>query len=207
MRQGRADNLYTRGNAMSSTLLALFELKDQIFGICPCCGEPFRLADITLFDRATPQRTWLDRIEEDEDRLNELEERINLQLEHLREAARGRGRKRAQGLVKKADRVFSPKKLHADDAKPLCHPVDFVVFDGLNSAQTVRKVVFLDRVADSAARETIHKSIRNAIRRGNIFWRELHVSDTCIVAVRNVIRMRNADPIRPGFDRTMTSYS
>lgn len=192
---------------MSSTLLALFALQDQIFGICPCCGEPFRLAEATLFDRAVPPRTWLDRVEDDIARLDELEERIDLQLERLREAARRRGRKRAQGLVKKADRVFSPKKLHADDAKPLCHPVDFVVFDGLNSSQTVRKVVFLDRVADSAIREAVQKSMRDAIRRGNVVWRELHVSDTCMVAARKVIRSRLADPLLPGMGQHPASAS
>jgi predicted Holliday junction resolvase-like endonuclease len=175
---------------MSNTLLALFALQDQIFGVCPCCGEPFRLSEAKLFERSIPPRTWLDRIEDEKARLAELEERIKTQLTRLREVARRRGRKRAQAIVKAADRVFSPHKLHADDAKPLCHPVAYVVFDGLNSGKTVRKIMFLDRVADSAAREAIQESMVKSIRAGNIVWRELHVSESGLVAARNVIRSR-----------------
>ncbi len=169
---------------MNGSALSLFTLQEQVFGVCPCCGEAFRLSDCTLFSGAAPKRSWLDRIESDTDALDALEEEINLHLESLRQAARRKGRRRAQTLIKKVDRVFAPKRLHADDAKPICHPVDYVVFDGLNARDEMERIVFLDREPDNLGRAKMQSSIRRAIEKGNVRWRELHVSDAAVVTPR-----------------------
>lgn len=169
---------------MSNPVVSLFALQGQIFGVCPCCDELFRLSDCDLFLRSTPPRTWLDALEEKETRLAEREDALELRLDDLRDAARGQGRHEARKLVAKLDRIFSPLRLHADDAKTICHPIDYVVFDGLNSASTVKRMVLLDREPRSKARETLQASIRLALQRGNVEWNELHVSDECVVTAR-----------------------
>ena len=35
----------------------VFQEMKKIYGICPCCGEPFRLSDTTPFTRASPPPT------------------------------------------------------------------------------------------------------------------------------------------------------
>ncbi len=165
-------------------VVSLFALQSQVFGVCPCCGELFRLSDCDLFARSRPPRTWLDALEEKEMRLDEREDALESRLDNLRDAARGQGRHKARKLVAKVDRIFSPLRLHADDAKTLCHPIDYIVFDGLNSGSTVKRMVLLDREPDSTARETLQGSVRRALKRGNIVWNELHVSEECIVTAR-----------------------
>ncbi len=178
---------------MNESVLALFALQDQIFGVCPCCCEVFRLSDCTLFRGAAPAWTWLDKIEQEEASLDALEEKIDLQLDQLREAARKAGRKRAQAIVTKIDRIFAPKRLHADDAKPLCHPVDYIVFDGLNASTEVKRIVLLDREAGQTPRAEVQASIKRAIKNGNVQWRELHVSDSAVVSARSIRRAIRAD--------------
>ena len=169
---------------MTNPVVSLFALKSQIFGVCPCCDELFRLSDCELFARSRPPSTWFDRLEEQEIRLEEREEALEARLEDLREAARSKGRRRAQRTVEKVDRIFSPQKLHADDAKTICHPIDYVVFDGLNHRAAVSRLVLLDREPDSPARERLQGSVRRAVEQGNFVWRELHVSDQGVVTAR-----------------------
>lgn len=165
-------------------VVSLFALKSQVFGVCPCCGELFRLSDCDLFARSRPPRTWFDTLKEQEMRLDEQEKALELRLDELREAARSRGRHMARKIVEKVDRIFSPLRLHADDTKTICHPIDYIVFDGLNHGSAVKRLVLLDREPDSTSRETLQGSIRRAVKRGNIVWSELHVSDLGVVTTR-----------------------
>jgi predicted Holliday junction resolvase-like endonuclease len=169
---------------MTNPVVSLFALQSQVFGVCPCCGELFRLSDCELFSGLPPAHTWFDSLEEESAVLDEREEALEMRLEQLREAARSKGRRKAQQTVARVDRIFSPLKLHADDAKTICHPIDYVVFDGLSRKRAVTRLVLLDRDADSITREKLQGSVRRAIEHGNIVWSELHVSDQGVVTAR-----------------------
>src|SRR5215467_3039207 len=64
---------------------------------------------------------------------------------------------------------FNPK-----DAQFRGKPVDFVVFDGLDEGD-VRRIVFVEIKTGGATLSTRGRRIRDAIRRGDVEWRELRL--------------------------------
>jgi len=64
---------------------------------------------------------------------------------------------------------FNPK-----DAQFLGKPVDFVVFDGLDEGE-LRSIVFVEIKTGDATLSTRERRIRDAIRRGDVEWRELRL--------------------------------
>ena len=68
---------------------------------------------------------------------------------------------------------FNPK-----DAQFLGKPVDFVVFDGLDEGE-LRRIVFVEIKTGAAVLSARERNIRDAIKRGDVEWRELRLgSDT-----------------------------
>jgi predicted Holliday junction resolvase-like endonuclease len=65
------------------------------------------------------------------------------------------------------DFSYNPK-----DARFIGSPIDFVVFDGLTDGD-VRKVVFVEIKTGASNLSTRERRIRDAVRAGNVEWREL----------------------------------
>ena len=65
---------------------------------------------------------------------------------------------------------YNPK-----DARFLGSPVDFVVFDGLDSG-ALRRVVFLEVKTGAAALSSRERQVRDAIENGRIAWDELRIT-------------------------------
>lgn len=91
---------------MRSDLLDFFSLQRQIFGICPKCGDFFRLSDCNIYLKKKPTPDWMDKIDGERNRLIKIEERLDEKEEELREKAREKGRQLAQRTVKKIDKIF-----------------------------------------------------------------------------------------------------
>ncbi len=162
---------------MRSDLLYYFTLQRGIFGVCPCCGELFRLSDAQVFIRTRPVKDWMDRLNAEDERLGRLEERLEEQKEALREKARVRARLEASKVVRKIDRVFAPRRLNPDDAKTILHPVDFLVFNGMKEGPAIRKLILLDHESRSADRRRLQKSIEQTVSQGRYEWRTLRVDE------------------------------
>jgi predicted Holliday junction resolvase-like endonuclease len=75
------------------------------------------------------------------------------------------------------DFEFSPK-----DAQFLGKPVDFVVFDGLDEGE-LRRIVFVEIKTGGAELSTRERRIRDAIRRGDVEWRELRLGEPSVRSV------------------------
>ena len=76
------------------------------------------------------------------------------------------------------DFEFSPK-----DAQFIGKPVDFVVFDGLDEGE-LRRIVFVEIKTGDAALSVRERKIRDAIRRGDVEWRELRLGTTELRKIR-----------------------
>jgi predicted Holliday junction resolvase-like endonuclease len=121
----------------------------------------------------------MDSLDEKDRQLDQLEEKIDAAEEFLRGEARAKGRQIAQRAIRKIDPVFAPLSLHADDAKVLFHPVDYVVFQGMNSAKPkpMKSIVLLDREKKEPSRRRLQRSIEGAIERGNYDWLTFRILD------------------------------
>jgi predicted Holliday junction resolvase-like endonuclease len=162
---------------MRNDLLHYFTLQRAIFGVCPCCGEVFRLSDATVFVKVKPEKDWMDKLDAEDERLGRAEERLEEQKEELREKARAKARLEANRLIRRIDPVFAPRRLNPDDAKPILHPVDFVVFNGMKTQPAIRNLVLLDHETRSPERKRLQKSIERAVSKKRYEWRTLRVSE------------------------------
>ena len=162
---------------MKSDIVTFVGLQRRIFGVCPQCQDFFRLSDTKVFLRKRPESDWMDRLASENERLDNLEARLDDKLAGLRHAARERGRCAAQSRIRKIDRVFSPLKLNPDDAKVLFHPIDYVVFKGMNGSTGLQCITLLDRVEKSREHRALQRSIEKAVEKGHYSWTTLTIQD------------------------------
>lgn len=164
---------------MHQQTLLFFQYQRQIFGICTCCGDFFRLSDCKVYQEAKAPTDWLDKLEKDERKIDLEEEKLTEALEELKQAARERGRKTANKMVKELDMVFHPQKLNPDDAKVIFHPVDYVVFNGMkeNKTEGLDNILLLDGEKRTTEGKRIQKSIMKAVDKGNYEWITLRVEN------------------------------
>lgn len=161
-------------------LLVFFQYQREIFGICPCCGEFFRLSDCKIYKDERKSTDWLDKLGRESNSLDTLEELVNEDLEFYKEISREKGRKQAKRLVKKVDKVFMPQQLNPDDAKVIFHPVDFVVFNGMKNGKdgdALKNIILLDSERKTTEHKQIQKSIIKAVEAENYEWLTLRVND------------------------------
>ena len=165
---------------MQNQVIDFYTSLRQIFGVCDCCGEIFRVSDCKLYQKERPAIDWKEKIDKEISRLDVLEEKLNEKIEPAREAAREAGRRVADKFVKKIDPIFSPLKLNPNDAKVIFHPVDFIVFNGINSNSgdiTIKNLVLLDKKNRTGEYQKIQRSIDSAVNKLNYEWLTLRVEE------------------------------
>lgn len=163
---------------MTDALVTFFEMQRSIFGICPECQGFFRLSECQIFGSGGPKRTWLDKLEASSERLDAAEEAAGAKVEAERTKARQAAQQEARRHVGEIDPVFAPRKLDADDARAISHPIDFIVFSGLKSSGgAVRKVVLMDGMTRDDLRLRLQDSIRDAVDRKRFTWRTVRIRD------------------------------
>jgi predicted Holliday junction resolvase-like endonuclease len=162
---------------MKSEMVKFFSLQRQIFGICPNCTDFFRLSDCNIFLKKKPVPDWMDEIDKEEERITELEGKLEEKKGELQVKAREKGRKLAQKAIKKIDPVFAPRKLNADDAKVIFHPIDYIVFKGMKDSGSIKGILLLDREAKDGNHRAIQRSIEKVVERENYEWQTLRVQE------------------------------
>ena len=55
-------------------MLIFFEYQRQIFGICPCCGDFFRLSDTKIYKDERKSTDWLDKLGKEEEKIQLLQD-------------------------------------------------------------------------------------------------------------------------------------
>ena len=149
---------------MKSDIYKFFTLQRQIFGVCHNCNEIFRLSDTELYLKGKPQNDWMDNLTSNEEKLDQMEQKLDEKQTEMRQEARKIGRDQAQKAIKKIDKIFAPKRINADDAKVLFHPIDYVVFDGLSKQDNVvSRVIFYDRIAKTDSHKKLQDNLRKVI--------------------------------------------
>lgn len=165
---------------MQKQVIDFYSSLRQIFGLCDCCDKVFRLSDCKLYQKKKPAIDWKEKVDNEIYRLEILEAKLQEKIELAREAARAVGRKDAYKLVKKIDPIFSPLKLNPNDAKVIFHPVDFIVFNGMNNDigdTKIKNLVFLDKNNKKGEYQNIQNSIDKAVSKLNYEWLTLRVEE------------------------------
>lgn len=130
-----------------------------------------RLSDLHLKYVGKAPKTWLDKYQSDGLILQKKLEKFEEKEEKIREESIERGRKKVPTLVKRClCSEFRALKYDPYDIKALMHPVDFIVFDGLN-AKKLHRITFLSRKIVNAQQQTMIKSIEHTIRKKDYEWK------------------------------------
>lgn len=156
----------------------------EILGICPCCGEIFRLPEAKfIFPQKRPRDceylnlvSLENKVRRDDERLTAAEDRFQEKFDELKGKLVDRGRKQAKRKLKKIDPVFSGKNINPQDVKVIFDPVEYLIFHGLNS-DGVSHVEFVSRMPESKVQETILKTIEKTIESGNVEFETLQLKD------------------------------
>jgi predicted Holliday junction resolvase-like endonuclease len=175
-----------------NVLLQTIDGLQEVLGICPCCGELFRLIEAKfVFPKRLPrpceflELLALERHCGDEDaRMTAAEERFEQkfadQCEQLREEARIRVKRR----MKIIDPTFTARNIDPQDVKAIFHPVEYIVFNGLCSGGGVDHLKFISRTPQTRAQEILVNSMDATVRGGNIEFEILHLKNDGSFAVR-----------------------
>jgi len=162
---------------VASNLVNLFQSFRQILCICPCCGDIVRLSDLRLKYKGKAPRTWLDTHESKIKLLEEKELLFEEKEEKLRKKAIERGRKKVPKMICKCfDRGIARFNYNPYDIKALLHPVDFVVFNGLNDEKKLEDITFLSKKTSNDILNKIRNSLEMAIDRERYDWHIARVS-------------------------------
>jgi len=162
---------------MTSNIVNLFQSSRMILCICPCCGDIVRLSDLRLKYKGAAPRTWLDTFESKIKRLDEKELVFEEKESELREAAIERGRKKVPKMICKClDTNIAKFNYNPYDIKALLHPVDFVIFNGLNEKEKLEEITFFSRKTLDPTINKIRSSLETAIDEERYDWHVARVS-------------------------------
>lgn len=159
-----------------ANIVSLFQDFKRIYGFCPCCGEPFRLSEVTLFHKTAPPRTLWDELEAARGRLDRAALKLEADIDGLRERAQEAGRHEMERRLRALTTFFRRSDIALRDLRLLFHPVDYVVFRGLSEGNCTA-VEFLDCEPTSSAHERLQRSIEATINAGDYSWITMRIAD------------------------------
>lgn len=155
-----------------------FQQFRRILCVCPSCGDLVRVSDLRLKAKGPAVRTWLDDYETKARRLSKKEELFKEKEKELRKKARERGRKEAEKVFYNAIcPSLKALKLDPYDVKPILHPIDFVVFKGMNKEETISDVIFLSKPYDCPSLNSIRRDIKIAVSKNRYDWQVARIDN------------------------------
>lgn len=169
---------------MQKQIIDFYSSLRQIFFACPYCDEIHRLSDCKIYQKAKPDIDWKEKIDKEIERLETLEMKLQETIEATKEAARLVGRRAADKLIKKIDPVFHPLGLNCNDCKVIFHPVDYVVFRGMNNNNgdcSIKEIMLLDKSKKVGQSLVTQKSLEKAVQKKNYEWLTLRVDNNGVI--------------------------
>ncbi len=161
---------------MDDSILDIFNNFKTILCMCPKCKSLMRLSDLHLKAKMPAPKTWLDTYESRIDTIEKREDLFDQQKSKIREKSIERGRAKVPILVKKSmSKQFTKLNYDPYDIKAILHPIDFVVFNGMNK-DAMKDVVLLSRKTSNRYIETLHKGIEKAVNEKSYDWKVVRVS-------------------------------
>lgn len=150
----------------------------RILCVCPSCGNLVRISDLRLKMKGPVVRTWLDDFERKEQKLSKKEKLFEEKEGKLREKAREKGRKEAKKMVNRAIcSSLRALKLNPFDVKPILHPIDFVVFKGMTSEESISDIILLSKHYDCPSLNSVRHDIKIAVSKNRYDWQVARIDE------------------------------
>ena len=149
----------------------------KIMCVCPECGEIVRLSDLKIKVKDSGKKTWLDEYEHKCKSMDKKEEKFDEIKQKLRENAREKGRKEAEKVFNKAiSPSFKALKYDPHDIKPVLHPIDFIVFKGMNK-DSVKDIILLSSKCNNNHINKLREQVKKAVEKKNYEWCVARIGD------------------------------
>lgn len=156
--------------------VAMFQGFQRICGICPCCGEVFRLSDATLYYRAQPPRTPWDDLRQAEHVVQRAEDRLDNERQALRMKAKEAGWREMRKRLRSLTAFYRTQRIELEDLKLIFDPVDYVAFRGM-SQERCSAVEFIDCQPTNRKQERLQTSLQKTLKSGNYSWITMRLTD------------------------------
>ena len=161
---------------MVDSFLETFQQFKSILCVCPKCNALSRLSDLKLRSKEKARRTWLDDYELKQQKLEEQESEFEEKEGEIREKAAQRGRAQVPEMIRKSmDTQFAKLRYDPYDIKALLHPVEFVVFDGMNKGE-LDNITLLSRLSTNSNLQNLQKAVAKAVNEKLYDWKVVRVS-------------------------------
>ena len=160
---------------MADSFLETFQQFKTILCVCPKCNHLSRLSDLHLRSKDKVPKTWLDDYEFNLQKIRQQETEFEEKEGEIREKAAERGRAQVPDIVRRSmDSQFAKLRYDPYDIKPLLHPVEFVIFNGMNSGE-LNDIVLLSRGSQNQYLQNLQKSVAKAIEDKLYDWKVARV--------------------------------
>lgn len=174
-----------------SKLLETFQSFRTIYCICPCCNELMRFSDIRLQYAGEAPETWLDKHEVKTLNFEKKENRFKEKEKDLRKKSTEKGRSQVPALVKRCfDKNLAKLPYDPYDIKALWHPIDFVIFNGLNrfnekKSDVIDDIVLISKKAKDKELNEVRKTVKETIENEEYDWRIARVTDRGVITLED----------------------
>ena len=157
---------------MPDSFIDTFQQLKTILCICPHCRSMLRLSDLNLRDKRKAPTTFLDEYNLEEKKIDKKDEKIGDKENEfaekekaIRDEAVKRGRSKVlKTVLNSMDGYFTKMKYNPYDIKPILHPVDFVIYEGMNEKK-MNDVVFLSKKTKNPYINKLHMSINEIVNK------------------------------------------
>jgi predicted Holliday junction resolvase-like endonuclease len=171
-----------------NALVATIEGIQSILGICPCCGEIFRLSDAKLvFPKEKPKPSIYGDLLQLEAgiRLNrqaieQEESDFEAEMALIKQQRTEAGRRSAQKKLLEIDPYFSRRGVNPKTVKVLFHPVEHIVFHCIDESKDKQEndgIELVSREPATKLQKTIATAIDRTLQSGNIEYHLLRLED------------------------------
>ena len=159
---------------MTDEFSTFYKTRQSILCICPKCMAISRLSQLYIVSEGKKEKTWLDTYEEKIREFQEKQAEFEQQASDIKDAAIKRGREKVPKMVisSLSDKVIS-SKYDPYDIKPINHPIDYIIYDGMNK-NSVENVILLHQKNNNLAQ--LHKSIHETVEKKKYDWKVARIS-------------------------------
>ena len=159
---------------MSDKFSTFYKTRQSILCICPKCRRISRLSQLIIVPEKSKEKTWLDDYDEKVRKFQEKQGVVEQEANAKRDDAIKRGRDEVPKLVisSLSDKVVS-SKYDPYDIKPINHPIDYIIYDGMENG-SVENVILLHQRNEKLAQ--LHKSIHDTIENKKYDWKVARIS-------------------------------
>jgi predicted Holliday junction resolvase-like endonuclease len=176
------------------TLLETFHAFRGVLVICPCCKDLLHLAELRFQYVGEFEETFLDRLKAEEKKLlrketgvRGKERNFDLQERAIREAAILKGRKAADERIYEIEPALKKIDCHPSDIKVLAHPIDMIVFDGLNHGN-LKNILLVNRCSKRNKKDFC-KHLEKVLEEKRYWWETVKIKEDGAVTVSKLYPM------------------